>query len=620
MSPSKQPSHSHSDHKHDGHDHPHPKEELEKQLSQEQQPDELKKKIESIKKELDKFQQEVLKKFEKYIIGMAIFPPDKNAKPEEKDNINIFILADDSDSNTPNKKELGDKLFAVIDKMAQDINEKIYPQVMLLSELRETCYDGKYDVIQLIGLSAIIYDKGMLGAIKVSEIHKNMSIKKFERYVLSYVAAGSLFRGDANPHDIDVFIIIDDTDVKRMSRIELRDRLRNIILGMGADASAIAGIKAQFHIQTYILTDFWDNMKEANPVIYTLLRDGVPLYDRGVFMPWKILLKMGRLRPSQEAIDLNMDLGERLIDRTKQKLVSIIADDIYYALLNPAQAALMLYGLAPPTPKETVKLMEEIFVKKDKLLEQKYVNTLKKAVQYFKGVEHQTIKEISGKEGDQLLKDAEAYLKRIKKLFDQIDKKVQKSMIQDTYDEVLRVANDALDLQGVKNVNPANVQKKFKQELVDTGIMPEKALRTLELVIKTKEDYAKKKISKQEIEKASRESKELIRLITTYVQRSKTRELERAKIRFKYEEFVGEVILLGENAYVIEDVKKPEGIQKAELDHGRLKNLRKTTLSDFEKHLKETVIPPSVFINEGIFEDLKHLFGKDVKVMIRGMD
>lgn len=607
---------SHSDHKE--HKHPHTKpDELEKELlKQNAQPDELKKKVEHLKKDLDKFQQEILKKFEKYVIGLAIFPPDKNAKPEDKDNINIFILADDSDSKTTNKKELGDKLFAVIDKIAQDINEKIYPQVMLLSELRETCYDGKYDVIQLIGLSAILYDKGMLGAIKVSEIHKNMSIKKFERYVLSYVAAGSLFRGDANPHDIDVFIIIDDTDVKRMSRIELRDRLRNIILSMGAEASAIAGVKAQFHIQTYILTDFWDNIKEANPVIYTFLRDGVPLYDRGMFMPWKILLKMGRLRPSQEAIDLNMDLGERLIDRTKQKLVSIIADDLYYALLNPAQAALMLYGLAPPTPKETIKLMEEIFVKKEKILEQKYVNVLAKAQKYFKGVEHQTIKEISGKEVDQFLKDAESYLKRIKKLFDQIDKKTQKAMVQDTYDEAISAAKDALEFKGVKGINSTNVHKKFKKELVDNGIFTEKTLRILELVIKTKEDYTKKKITKQEIEKADRESKELIRIITSYLQRSRAKELDRAKIRFQYENITGEVLLLGEKAYLTENIEKPEVLQVAQIEQGHLKNLRKTTLTEFEKTLKETNIPPAVFINETIFSDLKQLFGKNIKIMI----
>ncbi|TSC71308.1 MAG: hypothetical protein G01um101448_1235 [Parcubacteria group bacterium Gr01-1014_48] len=225
-------------------------------------PDDVKKKLEELRKDVDKFKDEVLKKFDKYIIGMALFPPEKNAKPEDKDNINIFVLVDDADSKTINKKELGDKIFSVVDKQAQDINKKIMPQVMLISELKESMYDGKYDLLQLIGMSAIIHDRGMLGALKVSEIHKSMSIKKFERYVLSYVAAGSLFRGDANPHDIDVFIIIDDTDVKRMSRLELKDKLRSIILSMGGEASQIAGVKAQFHIQTYILTDFWDNIKK----------------------------------------------------------------------------------------------------------------------------------------------------------------------------------------------------------------------------------------------------------------------------------------------------------------------------------------------------------------------
>ena len=99
-------------------------------------------------------------------------------------------------------------------------------QLITLGELKESCFDGKYDLLQLIGMSAIIYDRGMLGALKVSEIHKTISIKKFEKYVLSYVGAGSLFRSDANPNDIDVFVVIDDTDVKKMPRAELKDRLR----------------------------------------------------------------------------------------------------------------------------------------------------------------------------------------------------------------------------------------------------------------------------------------------------------------------------------------------------------------------------------------------------------
>src|SRR3989344_4711400 len=452
-------------------------------------PQEVKDKFKSIKNNLDKLKDELLKRFDRDLIGLALLPPNKEAKKEEKDNINILVLLNDSDnSKIPNEQPI-EKLFDDISKIAKDINKNLAPQSMFLSELKESCLDGKYELLQMIGMSAIIYDKGILSALKVSEIHKTMSIKKFEKYVLSYIAVGSLFRSDSNPNDIDIFVVIDDTDVKKMPRVELKDKLRSIIQGMGNEAAQIAGIKANFHVQTYILTDFWDSVKDANPVIFTFLRDGVPLYDRGVFMPWKLLLKMGRVKPSPEAIDMNMDIGERLLERTKQKLLSVVGEDLYYATLNTAQAALMLYGIPPTTPKETVAMMEEIFVKKEKLLDQKYVDILEKIRKYYKDVEHNKIKEISGTEIDKLLKETDSYLKGIKELFNAIEKKSQTHKVLDVYDAVIMITTDALYSAGLKEANVNQIERLAKEYLVDTGKMPDKFLRTLKLIIKVKKDY-----------------------------------------------------------------------------------------------------------------------------------
>ena len=35
------------------------------------------------------------------------------------------------------------------------------------------------------------------------------------------------------------------------------------------------------NVQVYLLTEFWEKVKDAEPVIFTFIRDGVPLYDRG---------------------------------------------------------------------------------------------------------------------------------------------------------------------------------------------------------------------------------------------------------------------------------------------------------------------------------------------------
>ena len=110
-----------------------------------------------------------------------------------------------------------------------------------------------------------------------------------------------------------------------------------------------------------------------------------------------------------------------MVTRVKRRLRDLVEADIYWATLTPAQAAIMLYGLPPPTPKETISILEEIFVKKEKLLEKKYVDILKKIRQYYKELEHGTLKHVTGKEIDDLLNSSEEYLKRIKKLFGEIE-------------------------------------------------------------------------------------------------------------------------------------------------------------------------------------------------------
>jgi uncharacterized protein (UPF0332 family)/predicted nucleotidyltransferase len=584
-------------------------------------PKEAQEKLKYIKTKLDKFQKKVVEKFEKYIIGVALLPPPKpeQGKETDKDKINVLVLVDDSDSKKMSKYELKEKLSTVIEKIAKEVDNNLMPQTIILSELWQSCYDGKYELLQLIALSAPIYDTGMLSAIKIAEVHKTMIIKKFEKYIVSYVLAGSLVQGRATKtSDIDVWIVIDDTDVKKMTRAELKDKLRAIIIGMGIEAGEITGIKNKLNIQVYILTDFWDSLKEANPIIFTLLRDGVPFFDRGIFMPWKQLLKMGKIKPSYEAIDMFMSSGEQMLKRVDFKLKEIGMEDIYYAILTPSQAALMLFGVPPPAPKETADLMREIFVKKQKLLEDNYIRILEKNIQVRKELEHGTKKELSGKEVDELLKDGNKYLKRIKKLFAQIERIKEEEDIIHIYDTVITMIRDVLRLEGIEKVNDIEIIKVFEDKMISSGKIPAKFLRILNIIMNGKKDYDDKKLTKPEIEKVKKDAGSLIKFLVEYVQRKRGKEIERAKIRVKHGNRYGEVILLEKEAYIIHDIDKEEKeLSKAKImPDGSLGSTEKSSLEELEKALSSVEIPPKVFIKEPIFEDLKNIFGKDVEVLI----
>ncbi len=592
-------------------------------------PPELEKKLAGLQKLLNEFKDKVLEKFGDYIVGITLMPPEKLSEKEvEKDpkkakelekKISLLVVVDDTTSKKMTKDELHKKFSTIITQIAQDLDKNLAPQSVLLTDIWNNCYDGKYDLNHLISVSAPVFDSGMLAAIKISEIHKSMVIKKFEKYILSYVLAGSLTQGRATAtSDIDVWIVIDDTDVKKMTRAELKDKLRAIIIGMGAEAGEMTGIRNKINIQVYILTDFWDSLKEANPIIFTLLRDGVPFFDKGIFMPWKQLLRMGRIKPSREAIDLFMSTGDQSISRIKNTLKTMGMEDTYYAILTPTQAAIMLYGLPPPTPRETPEVLEEIFVKKEKMLEMKYVDILKKNVQVRKEIEHGDKKELSGTELDKLLKDAEIYLERIRKLFTEIEERHNQKSVVILYDEVVTIIRDVLKLEGIEKAQDVEIIKLFEDELISSGKVPARYLRDLNEIVDAKTLFDKGKLGKSSVEAARKGSSGLIKFLVEYMQRKRGLELERAKVRVKHGETYGEVVLFEKEAFVIHDIDAPDRVySKAKIQaDGSLGTLIDSSVEEYEKALAGAKFPKRVYVKEALFEELKTIFGKHVEVLL----
>lgn len=585
-------------------------------------PEDIQKKQKALKDKLDKLKKKILKVHKKDVVGIALLPPRKEnpelvkkglMPPVDKNQVDIFVVLNDGKSEVQPDYKLKDRVAKDLVKIGKDVDKNFFLDIMLVSELKEALFDAKYEILQDIAMSVILYDPvDLLAGLKISEVHKNMVLKKFDKYIMSYIAAGSLFRGEPS-HDIDVYIVIDDTDVKRMSRIELRDKLRGLILQMGYEASAITGIKKAFNIQTYILTDFWESVKDAHPVIFTFLRDGIPIYDRGVFTPWRLLLKMGRIRPSPEAIDMLMNTGESLIKRAKQKLLLIASEDLYYAVLNPSQAALMLYGVAPPTPQETVKLVEEVFVKKEKILEQKYANMLGRFVKFFKDMEHGKLKEVKGSEVDSIIADAEGYLKRIDKLFNQIEKRKEKETLGELHSTIHKVAEEAILESGMKY---KAIESGFKR-FCDKEGLPTKLVDDFKMFDKAYKDFKARKLNKAESDMVKREARTFIRTLSDHIQRKKFFGIERLKIRFKHGKKIGEILLLTGAAFITEDIgAKKKVIKKAKIVDGRLKDIKKSDVSELEDTLIKVEVPKSLSIKETIFEDLRKEFGDNIEILL----
>ena len=334
-------------------------------------------------------------------------------------------------------------------------------------------------------------------------------------------------------------------------------------------------------------------------------------------MPWKLLLQMGRIKPSPEAIDMNMDLGERLLVRIKQKMLSVVGEDLYYAVLNPAQAALMLYGIPPPTPKETIKLLDEIFVQKEKLLEKKYVDILERIRKAYKDIEYGKLSEVSGKQIDELLKDAEDYLKRIKVMFKQIEEKTEKESIIDVHANCVSATRDLLRELGHPDAKENELVKLFKDVISHKTALPEKLSATLKDVTSAKDAFLAGKLSRNELNKVKKEARNYVKVLIEELQSRKIGLLDRSKVKFRYGDKFGEALIFENSVFITKDTEKRDVLFVAKMDaDGSLSDIKQSSPQELEKHLSNLVSTKTVFLKEKMLEGIRHLVGKDIEIML----
>jgi predicted nucleotidyltransferase len=516
----------------------------------------IQKELEKTKKELEKLKVFIVKKYP-FTQAIGILPPqtvplfvkEEEVPKETEKYVQIYVVVPED-----NFKEIP-KIKSEIIKQAGGLKQKIWLQVKTPVDIWEASLDSKFDIVESIAMSFPLYDKGILGALRVAQIHKSLVLQKFDKYVVSYVIGGSLVRGEAvKASDIDVFVIINDTDVKRMPRLELLERLRSMIYQYVTEATALARVKNKLEPQIYLLTDFWQSVKDAHPVMFTFIRDGIPLYDKGTFMPWKALLKMGKLKPSPEAIDMFMSMGDKTSKIVKRTLLDLVIRDVYWGVTTPTQALFMLQGLPPPVPKHLVSETKKIFVDKEKMLEKKYVNILEKIVGIYKDYEHEKIKEIKGAVVDTLVKDMEDYLKRLKELRKQIEKRTQEKTIEQLHKDVFNLLEAILGKKA-----QATMISEFEKEMVKKGKFTQQHMRILRDLVNARTEFKKGKSSSHKIEEARKSATILINDLIDYSQRKDMVSLEKGRMRLRYKKagknMVAELLHCDGNSFLFTEGK-----------------------------------------------------------------
>ncbi len=508
-------------------------------------------KNEKLKEELEDFKKKLVKKFP-FTTFLSVLPAqtfkmfeeDEGLLPEEvaKKPIHmIMLIPEDEFKNIPKK------IKPEVLRLAKETKQELWIHIKTEVDLWNYGLDSKFEFIDAIASSFPLQDKGLLGSMRLANIHKTLVLRKFEKYVASYVVGGSLVRGQADKDsDVDTFVIIDDTDVKRMPRLQLLEKLRGMIHDYIREATALSGTKNVLNVQVYLLTDFWDNVKDANPVMFTFIRDGIPMYDRGTFLPWKLLLQMGKVKPSPESVDKFMKYGEQNESLVTRRLLDAMVD-IYWGVVTPTQALVMLAGHAPPAPKHMVADVKKVLVDTEKVMSVNELKFLERVIKLYKDYEHGTLKTVPGKEVDELLSESKKYDKKLQEIRKKLEEKLIVYDGERSYSEVFgllkKIFGDKSDDSLIRDVN---------NELIGKGKLQPRFAKPLKEIVAMKSKVKSGKVTQLEMSALRRDATELIRELLDYTQRINLDMEEKEVVDVTFGDKKGELVLTDTANFFIE--------------------------------------------------------------------
>lgn len=332
--------------------------------------------------------------------------------------------------------------------------------------------------------------------LKLAQKYSDTVVKKFKKVVKAVVLFGSFTRKDFHEKsDMDLLVIIDDT-ISRFTP-EMKESFDAKLRDIGKEISKDISVQP-----SWTLIEFWDMARVGHPLLFTIVRDGWALYDTGFFIPVRKMLEAGKVPHTLEAIELLMHEAPKKIQRVESAKLYMIAEDLYYSMLNSSQAVLMFMGRNSPTPKHASRDVEEYMVK-TKMLPRKYLKNLEDVVKFRKGVEHKDIKKVSGEKLDLLIKNAEEYVEEMNKLLTGMQIKKKEAIIMKNYEVMIKGVVSVLKSMGKLPKDPKELPVAVREHLVATKkISPfyEEVLKQVATMRKMVEEKHVSKIPERDVE------------------------------------------------------------------------------------------------------------------------
>lgn len=281
---------------------------------------------------------------------------------------------------------------------------------------------------------------------KIAQTFTKKLIEKFKRSVKSVIVYGSTATGKhKKTSDIDIFVIMDDTKIEQEIPQEVKDRIWNEMLKIAKDTDKNITLQAFM-----FMTEFWENLRTAEPVLIAILRSGVPVFDVGIFMPAKRMLQRGKIPTTQEAVQKKISAAPQFIEYAESRVKSA-GHYLEQAMATAGNAALMYIGRMPQNKEDVPKALDESFVKEN-LLEERYVTDAQSIRTFAKEIEHKKGKELKGigHEIDKYLSMTNVFVKRMHDLIKELEQRRKSNILMKTYKTFLKANVGALKYKGIK--------------------------------------------------------------------------------------------------------------------------------------------------------------------------
>lgn len=313
---------------------------------------------------------------------------------------------------------------------------------------------------------------GNIGREERIDILKKFTKKLLEKHgpiIRSVVLFGSTAREEwKGESDIDVFVILDDTR-ERISPVK-KDNIELDMLEISKKISKQLSVQ-----QPYLLTEFWAMVREGHPIIFNFIREGIPVYDKDIFLPIKRLLQMGEIKPSKEAVEKYIERGPKRIRRVENEKMYLVVEDLYYAMLESAQAVLMFLGKSPPRPSDAAAELRRSLVEM-KLLDETYAEWLEGIIDVRKKFEHKKINSMTGADLDAWIDKADKFVKHMQNLIVKIEVLKRENMVDKSYRIMLETIVTLLKALKKLPKDKKQVIAAFEKEIVKRGLLDEKYL------------------------------------------------------------------------------------------------------------------------------------------------